>query len=217
MGKRKPQYPVGPRLIAYGRVSSDDQNLALQLAAFERAGVHPDNVHVEKKSGANDRRKNLELAIKDLREGDTFVVWKLDRMGRNPPKLYETLARVLAKGCGFRSLTENIDVGTAVGRLLFGILSAIAGFERDLISERTTAGLAVMRERAGKDWKWGRKAILTEAQVVRAGKMLNRERKPMSGPEVAKHFGVSTPTIYQHYRLNKSGHGARFIRKTKPK
>lgn len=173
-----------------------------------------DNVHVEKKSGASSNRPKLELAIKDLRDGDTFVVWKLDRMGRSPPKLYEILARVLAKGCGFRSLTENIDVGTAVGRLLFGILSAIAGFERDLISERTTAGLAVIKERAGKDWKWGPPVYMTEERIKRAGALLNGAggKKPMSGPKVAAKMGVSTASIYGHWK--QAGKG-KFIRKRK--
>lgn len=208
--KQKP--PIGPRLVAYARVSSDDQNLALQLAAFERAGVYEDNIHVEKKSGKNDRRPKLELALMDLREGDTFVIWKLDRMGRSPPKLYDTLRRVLEKGCGFRSLTENLDVGTAVGRLLFGILGAIAGFESDLISERTTAGLAVLKERAGKDWKWGRKLYMTAERVKLVGDHLNGRngKAKLSGPKIAKKLGVSTASIYAYWK--QSGKG-RFVRR----
>jgi DNA invertase Pin-like site-specific DNA recombinase len=207
--------PIGPRFIAYARVSSEDQNLSLQISAFHKIGVHDDNIHVEKKSGGNDRRPRLELAIKDLRDGDTFVVWKLDRMGRNPPMLYQTLARVLAKGCGFRSLTENIDVGTAVGRLLFGILSAIAGFERDLISERTAAGLAVLKERAGKDWKWGRKLYMTPERVKLVGDYLNGRngKKRLSGPKVAAKLKVSTASIYGYWK--QAGPGV-FVRR-KPK
>lgn len=200
------------RLVCYGRVSSDDQNLALQIEAFKKLGAHDDNIHIEKKSGRNDRRPKLELALMDLREGDTFVVWKLDRMGRSPPKLYDTLARILGKGCGFLCITQHIDIGTAVGRLLFGILSAVAGFESDLISERTAAGLAVIKERAGKDWKWGAKLIMTPERVKLAGDYLNgRNGKPkLSGPKVAKKLGVSPPTIYAYW---KQAPGGKFIRR----
>lgn len=204
--------PIGPRLVGYARVSSDDQNLELQLAAFREVGILDDNIHVEKKSGRNDRRPKLELALMDLQQGDTFVVWKLDRMGRSPPKLYETLARVLSKGCGFRSLTQGIDVSTAVGRLLFGILSAIAGFESDLISERTAAGIAVLQERAGKDWKWGRKLYMTTERVKLVGDHLNGRngKAKLSGPKIAKKLGVSTASIYAYWKQEGKG---RFVRR----
>lgn len=200
------------RLVCYARVSTDDQNLALQLSAFEKIGAHPDNIHVEKKSGVSSRRPGLELALKDLREGDTFVIWKLDRMGRSPPKLYDTLARVLGKGCGFRSLTEHIDVGTAVGRLLFGILSAVAGFERDVIAERTAAGLAVLKERAGKDWRWGPKVFMTPERIKLVGDYLNgRNGKPqLTGPKIAERMKISTASVYAFWK--QAGPG-RFVRK----
>ena len=202
------------RLVCYARVSTDDQDLSLQIEAFKKLGAHDDNIHVEKKSGASDKRPGLELALKDLREGDTFVVWKLDRMGRSPPKLYETLSRILGKGCGFMCITQHIDIGTAVGRLLFGILSAVAGFERDLISERTAAGLAVLRERAGKDWKWGPKVFMTPERIKLVGDHLNGRngKKRMSGPQIAKKLGVSTASIYAFWK--QAGPG-KFVRKPK--
>jgi DNA invertase Pin-like site-specific DNA recombinase len=202
-----------PRLVAYARVSTDDQNLSLQLDAFKKVGVHDDNIHVEKKSGVSSKRPQLEYAMKDLREGDTFVIWKLDRLGRSPPMLYAALNRILGKGCGFRSLTENIDVGTAVGRLLFGILGAIAGFERDLIAERTAAGLAVLKERAGKDWKWGPKVFMTPKRIKLVGDYLNgRSGKPqLTGPKIAERMKISTASIYAFWKQDGPG---KFIRKT---
>ncbi len=200
----------GARLVGYARVSTDEQNLDLQLNALRRAGVRDDNLHIEKKSGISTRRPELEIALKDLREGDTFVIWKLDRLGRSVPKLYEVLARVLGKGCGFRSLTESMDVSTSVGRLLFGILGSVAQFERDLIAERTAAGLAVIKARAGKDWKWGPKVYMTPERIKRVGELLNGG---MTGPEVAKKLGVSTASVYAFWKHAGKG---KFVRKRKP-
>lgn len=212
--------PKEIRLVGYARVSTEEQNLDMQTAALKRAGVLDDNIHTDKASGVSKRRPGLKNAIKDCRDGDTLVVWKLDRLTRSPPELYALVDILKEKGVGLRSLTEMLDTTTAIGRLVMGITTAVAGFERDLIAERTKAGLDRIREKReeeGEKWKWGRKPSLTEAQVVKAGELLNRENKPLSGPEVAERFGVSTPTIYQHYKLNKSGRGLRFIRKTKPK
>jgi DNA invertase Pin-like site-specific DNA recombinase len=207
------------RLVGYARVSTEDQNLEMQTAALKRAGVLDDNIHVDKASGVSKRRPGLRMALMDCREGDTLVVWKLDRLTRSPPELYALVDRLKDKGVGLRSLTEMLDTTTAIGRLVMGITTAVAGFERDLIAERTKAGLAAIRERReeeGEEWDWGRKPSLTEAQVVKAGEWLNREKNPMSGPQIAERYGVSAATIYKHYKVNKSGRGPRFIRKTKP-
>jgi DNA invertase Pin-like site-specific DNA recombinase len=163
-------------------------------------------------SGAATNRKALDLAIKDLREGDTLLVWRLDRFARSMRDLYSRLDRVYAKGAKFRSLTESFDFDTFTGKFVLGILGLVAELERQIIAHRTKAGIDTWKAK-GKG-QWGRQAILNEAKVKQAGKMLN---KGMSGPAVAKHFKVSTPTIYQHYALNRSGRGLRFIRKTKPK
>ena len=129
--------------------------------------------------------------------------------------LYARLDRVYAKGAKFRSLTENFDFDTFTGKFVLGILGLVAELERQIIAYRTKAGIDTWKAK-GKG-QWGRQAILSEAKVKQAGAMLNRKGKPMSGPQVAAHFKVSTPTIYQHYALNRSGRGLRFIRKTKPK
>lgn len=215
MARRKPTEPK-PYLVGYARVSTEDQSLDLQIEALRKAGVKEDNLHVEKRSAAAKSRPALDLAIKDLREGDTLVVWRLDRFARSMRDLYARLDRVYAKGAKFRSLTEAFDFDTFTGKFVLGILGLVAELERQIIAHRTKAGIEAYREKTGLEW--GRVAKLSEKQVVEAGKMLNRRGKDrMSGPQVADHFGVSTPTIYQHYRLNRSGRWPWFIRKTKPK
>lgn len=208
---------TGPEacLVGYARVSTADQNLDLQIEALKNAGVKDDNLHVEKISAGATNREKLDLAIMDLREGDTLLVWRLDRFARSMRDLYARLDRVYAKGAKFRSLTESFDFDTFTGKFVLGILGLVAELERQIIAHRTKAGIDTWRAK-GKG-QWGRQAILSEAKVKQAGAMLNRKLKPMSGPAVAKHFGVSTPTIYQHYALNRTGRGPRFIRKTKPK
>lgn len=212
---KKPKNEPQPYLVGYARVSTQDQSLDLQLDALRKAGVKEDNLHVEKVSGAAKNRPALDLAIKDLREGDTLLVWRLDRFAKSMRDLYARLDRVYAKGAKFRSLTESFDFDTMTGKFVLGILGLVAELERQIIAQRTKAGIEALR--ASGDGKWGRAAILGEKQVKEAGRLLNRKRDPMSGPQVAEHFGVSTPTIYQHYKLNRSGRGPRFIRKTKPK
>jgi DNA invertase Pin-like site-specific DNA recombinase len=206
-------------MVGYARVSTEDQSLEMQTAALLKAGVLPDNIHVDKKSGVVEKRPGLRHALMDLRTGDTLVVWKLDRLSREPRHVYDLLAQLKNKGCKILSLTEGFDSSTAVGQFFIGVSVAFAAFERALIAERTTAGIAAIREKRGRGekWGWGRKSILSEKQIKQAGDMLNRKDKPMSGPKVAAHFKVSTPTIYQHYALNRTGRGLRFIRKTKPK
>lgn len=202
-------------LVGYARVSTADQNLDLQIDALRKAGVKEDNLHVEKRSAGSKSRPALDLAIKDLREGDTLVVWRLDRFARSMRDLYARLDRVYAKGAKFRSLTESFDFDTFTGKFVLGILGLVAELERQIIAHRTKTGIEVYRAKTGREW--GRVAKLSEKQVVEAGKMLNRAKNPMSGPQVAQHFGVSTPTIYQHYQLSRRSKGPRFIRKTKPK
>ena len=199
-------------LVGYARVSTADQNLDLQIDALKKAGVHDDNLHVEKVSGAAAKRPALDMAIKDLREGDTLLVWRLDRFARSMRDLYARLDRVYAKGGKFKSITESFDFDTFTGKFVLGILGLVAELERQIIAHRTKAGIETWRA-AGKG-KWGRRAIMSEAQVKQAGKLLN---SGWSGPKVAAKYKVSTPTIYQHYKLNRTGRGPRFIRKTKPK
>lgn len=202
-------------LVGYARVSTQDQNLDLQIDALKKAGVKDDNLHVEKLSATSKNRPALDSAIKDLCAGDTLLVWRLDRFARSMRDLYSRLDRVYAKGARFRSLTESFDFDTFTGKFVLGILGLVAELERQITIARTSAGIKAYKEKTGN--KWGRVAKLNEKQVVEAGRMLNRKKDPMSGPQVAAHFKVATPTIYQHYQLGRSSKGPRFIRKTKPK
>jgi DNA invertase Pin-like site-specific DNA recombinase len=202
-------------LVGYARVSTQDQNLDLQIEALRKAGVKEDNLHVEKLSATSKNRPALDNAIKDLREGDTLLVWRLDRFARSMRDLYARLDRVYAKGARFRSLTESFDFDTFTGKFVLGILGLVAELERQITIARTSAGIKAYREKTGRDW--GRVAKLSEKQVKEAGRMLNRKKDPMSGPQVAAHFKVATPTIYQHYQLSRASKGPRFIRKTKPR
>jgi DNA invertase Pin-like site-specific DNA recombinase len=211
---------VETRLVGYARVSTEDQNLDMQIAALKRAGVMDDNVHVDKASGVSNRRPGLMYALKDCRRGDTLVVWKLDRLTRSPPQLYRLIDELEAKGVGLRSLTEMLDTTTAIGKLVIGVAAAVAGFERDIISERTRAGLKAIREKReaqGEAFKWGRNPSLTEAQIVQIGKLLNRAEKPMSAAAAAKKYGVSRPTVAQHWKRNPAPDGPRFVRQSKAK
>ena len=197
-------------LVGYARVSTEDQRLDLQTDALTAAGVLPDNLHVEKVSGASAKRPALDMAIKDLREGDTLVVWRLDRLARSMRQLYGRLDQIYAKGGYFRSLQEGFDFGTISGKLVLGVLGLVAEFERQLISQRTTAGIAALKARKGKGYKWGRELYMTPKRIEQVGKMLNGG---MSGPKIAKKLGVSTASIYGYWK--QSGKG-RFVRR-KPK
>ena len=202
-------------LVGYARVSTEDQKLDLQLDALRAAGVLPDNLHVEKISGASAKRPALDLAIKDLREGDTLVVWRLDRLARSMRQLYSRLDQIYAKGAYFRSITEAFDFGTISGKLVLGVLGLVAEFERLLIAQRTAAGIAALKARKGKDHKWGRKLHMTPDKVKLVGDYLNgRNGKPqLSGPKVAALLKVSTASIYGYWKQSGTG---RFVRR-KPK
>lgn len=195
-------------LVGYARVSTKDQNLALQIQALKAAGVLDDNIHTDEISGASARRPGLDLAIKDLRDGDTLVVWRLDRLARSMRQLYARLDQVYAKGASFRSLTENFDFGTVSGKFVLGILGLVAEFERQIIAQRTSAGIQALKERRkGAPWKWGRDVYMTKERIAKAGKMLN---SGMSGPAVAKKLGVSTASVYAFWKH--AGH-RKFVRK----
>jgi len=193
-------------LVGYARVSTEDQSLDLQTDALTAAGVKRDNLHVEKVSGASPKRPALDYAIKDLREGDTFVVWRLDRLARSMRQLYARLDAIYAKGAYFRSLQENFDFGTVSGKLVLGVLGLVAEFERQIIAQRTSAGIAALRARR-KDKSWGPKVYMTPDRIKRVGELLNGG---MTGPKVAEKLGVSTASVYGHWKQVGKG---RFVRK----
>ena len=203
-------------LVGYARVSTADQSLELQTQALAKAGVLPDNLHVEKVSGASAKRPALDLAIKDLREGDTLVVWRLDRLARSMRQLYARLDQIYAKGAYFRSITEAFDFGTISGKLVLGVLGLVAEFERQLTIERTSAGIAALKARKGADHRWGRKLYMTPDKIKLVGDYLNGRngKKQLSGPKIAKKLGVSTASIYGHWKQVGKG---KFVRKPKDK
>ena len=174
--------------IGYARVSTQDQNSDLQLDALKQAGC--EQVFNEKKTGRTLQRPELEACLRTLRKGDTLVVWRLDRLGRSLKDLVETVNALEERGIGFKSLTESIDTTSAGGRLVFHLFSALAEFERNLISDRTKAGLAAARARGRKG---GRKPKMTAADIKKAAAML--KDPTITKTEVAKHFGVSRVTL----------------------
>lgn len=198
-------------MVGYARVSTADQSLHMQIEALKAAGVKDDNMHVEKMSGAKENRPALNLALKDLRAGDTLVVWKLDRLSRDPRQTYELLDYLKKKGCEIRSLTEGFDSRTAVGRLFIAIATGFAAFERDQTIERTTAGIAAIKAKRarGEKWKWGRDPIMTPKKIKRVGELLNKAK--LSGPEVAKRLEISTASVYAFWRWDEARQ--RFVRK----
>ena len=194
-------------LVGYARVSTEDQRLDLQTDALLAAGVLPDNLHVEKVSGASAKRPALDMAIKDLREGDTLVVWRLDRLARSMRQLYARLDQIYGKGAYFRSLQEGFDFGTISGKLVLGVLGLVAEFERQLISQRTTAGIAALKARKGADHTWGRAWHMTPERVKLVGDYLNGRngKKRLSGPKIAKKMKVSTASIYGYWQQKAKG------------
>ena len=178
-------------LIGYARVSTSDQDLALQTQALEAAGC--ERICTDKASGAKVDRPGLGEALSFARKGDTLVIWKLDRLGRTMKGLVELAADLSARGVELRSLTEGIDTGTATGRLLFHILGSIGEMERELVRERTMAGLAARRKQGGGG---GRKPVLTPRKAETARKLLAAGDRPK---EVAEAIGVSLATFYRHF------------------
>ena len=184
--------------LGYARVSKADgsQVLDLQIDALIEAGVEKKNIYQDQASGKIDDRPGLESCLKALREGDMLVVWKLDRLGRNLRHLVNTVQDLAERGVGFKVITgqgANIDTTTASGKLIFGIFAALAEFERELIRERTMAGLKSARAR-GK--KGGRKFHLTKGQVRLA--QASMKDKDTNVSELCRELGVSRQTLYRY-------------------
>lgn len=173
--------------IGYARVSTDDQNLDLQRDALKAAGC--ERICEDKASGAKADRPGLDEAKKIARKGDVLVVWRLDRLGRSLPELVRLVGELDAAGIGFESLTEKIDATTAAGRLVFHVFAALAEFERNLIRERTHAGLAAARARGRKG---GRRGLAAEKQAV------IRSMSDRSPADVCKALGISRSTFYKY-------------------
>lgn len=178
-------------LIGYARVSTSDQDHALQLDALGKAGC--ERIFTETISGALRDRPELENLMRFVRAGDTLVIWRLDRLGRSLKDLIAIVEALDERGVAFRSLRESIDTTTAGGRLVFHVFGALAEFERELMRERTCAGLEAARAR-GK--VGGRPPALTEEQIAVAREM--HDSGGYTATAIAKTLGVGRATIYRH-------------------
>src|ERR671929_1911143 len=154
-------------LIGYARVSTNEQNLDLQRDALLKAGCSEQDIYTDKITGTKAERKGLEQALSHLRAGDTFVVWRLDRLGRSLPHLIETVTKLQQHHIAFKSITENIDTSSATGQLVFHIFGALAEFERNLIRERTIAGLEAARARGRLGGRPELKASATKVAIAK--------------------------------------------------
>ena len=185
-------------LIGYARVSKADgsQLLDLQRDALLDAGVDEERLYEDRASGRLDHRPGLEACLKALQPGNTFVVWKLDRLGRDLKHLVNTVDELRDRGVGLRVLAgagAEIDTSTANGRLIFGIFAALAEFERELIVERTRAGLAAARARGRLGGRPRKMDVAMLRMAMRA--MADRDTKPQ---DLAQRLGITTTTLYMY-------------------
>jgi len=179
--------------VGYARVSTIDQNLNLQTDALQAAGC--ERVFTDTVSGARVERPGLTAALNECRPGDTLVVWKLDRLGRSLPHLVETVHELSTRGVGFKSLQEQLDTTTSSGKLIFHLFASLAEFERDLIRERTNAGLTAARARGrnggrpkGVDQKKQQAALALKQDTQRSVR------------EICEIVGISRNTYYKYTR-----------------
>ena len=182
-------------LIGYCRVSTNDQHLRMQEDALKSAGC--EDIYTDIASGVKTKRQGLEQALDKLRKDDTLVVWKLDRLGRSIQHLIETVKLLNDKKIGFKSLAENIDTTTSGGKLVFHIFGALAEFERDLIKERTQAGLKAARKRGRLG---GRPPTLNTSEIKKLKKYYDKGELPIE--EICKIFGITKPTLYRYIKNN---------------
>jgi DNA invertase Pin-like site-specific DNA recombinase len=182
--------------IGYARVSTNDQDLTLQLNELKSAGC--EQIFTDKLSGAKSERPGLDDCLKTLRAGDTLMVWRLDRLGRSMQHLVSVIADLKTRGIGFRSLRDGaIDTTTASGELIFNIFAALAQFEAELIRERTRAGLAAARARGRSG---GRKPVSSQNPKVKMAKRMNEDRS-LSVAEICVSLKISRATYYRYLSL----------------
>ena len=176
-------------LIGYARVSTQDPNLDLQIDALTKAGC--EKLFQEKMSGSRAARPEFSKALETMRQGDTLVVWKLDRLGRSVKNLVDLVAALQKRDIQFKSLTDAIDTGTPSGRFFFHVMASLAQMERELTIERTRAGLETARKLGRKG---GRKRRMTDSKIESARKLLSSGMPPR---DVALNLNVSIPTLYR--------------------
>jgi len=179
--------------IGYARVSTTDQYLRMQEDALKSAGC--EEIYTDIASGAKSQRPGLDKALNYLREGDTLVVWKLDRLGRFIQHLIQTITALQEKKIYFKCLQESIDTTTSGGKLIFHIFSALAEFERDLIRERTEAGLKAARARGRMG---GRPPLLDNRQINRMIEMYDEQKNTVA--EICKIYDISRPSFYNYLK-----------------
>jgi DNA invertase Pin-like site-specific DNA recombinase len=183
------------KLVGYARVSTDDQDVELQLDALRDLGCRDELIFIDKVSGARSNRPGLESCLNALEAGDTLLVWRLDRLGRSMPHLVTLIQELLAKGIAFRSLCDGaIDTTSASGELIFHIFSALAQFERRLIQERTKAGLSAARVRGRQG---GRKPITGADPRVKTAQRMHKDHA-LSVKQICKTLDISRATFYRY-------------------
>jgi DNA invertase Pin-like site-specific DNA recombinase len=180
--------------VGYARISTIDQNLDLQKDALERAGCT--KIFTETASGAKVDRPILQDALNYVRAGDVLVVWKLDRLGRSLKQLIETVTELQERGIEFKSLTENIDTTTSAGKLIFHIFGSLAEFERDLIRERTRAGLIAARARGRKGGRPRAEGLNDEKKLALARSLYNDKSNTID--TICRTLKVSRATLYRY-------------------
>jgi len=192
--RKEPDVPCDQNLIGYARVSTEEQNLGLQRDALLRAGVCEFNIFEEKVSGAAQYRPVREQAFKQCRPGSTFVVWRLDRVGRDLLDLLTFMKLLDAEGIGFKSLQDQIDTTTPVGRVMLAMLGAFAQFERDLIQQRTKAGVERAMA-AGK--RFGQPSKMTDETRAKLEAVLASGGSVVQAAKAAK---IAPSTLRLHYK-----------------
>src|SRR6184192_1097663 len=181
-------------LIGYARVSTSDQTLNLQQDALEKIGCV--KIFTDVISGSTTERTGLDEALEYVREGDTLVVWRLDRLGRSLKHLIETITALNNRKIGFKSITENIDTTTSTGKLVFHIFGALAEFERDIIRERTKAGLQAARARGRLGGRPKAQTLNTPKKVALAQSLYDNKNNTID--EICKTLNISRATLYRY-------------------
>lgn len=176
-------------LVGYARVSTVDQNLDLQLSALKEVGC--EKLYQDQISGTKANRPGLSMALEVLRKNDTLVVWKLDRLGRTVKGLIDLVNQLHQKEIHFKSITDNVDTSTPAGRFFFHVMASLAQMERELMAERTKAGLAAAK---AKGRIGGRKRKMTQSKIESAKQLLSSGSLPK---DVAQNLGISVPTLYR--------------------
>jgi len=187
-------------LIGYERVSTQDQTLNLQKDALEKIGCT--KIFTDTISGAATERKGLEEALTYLREGDTLVVWRLDRLGCSLKHLIDTISILNHRNIGFKSITENIDTTTSGGKLIFHVFGALAEFERDLIRERTQAGLQAARARGRFGGRPKAESLNTPKKLAMAQVLYNDKSNSIA--DICKTLHVSRATLYRYVKTRQN-------------